>query len=216
MNKYAFGCPDTKEAAIVDCGAEASHELDHFKNWLSSKGFTVTKILQTHAHLDHVLGIPNAIAEWPETPVHIHSLERNNWDECMLRAKQYGLSPENESLPDWDDDKAIQVVLLDNEEDVKVGNLKLDVIFTPGHAPGHVCFYNDEHKFMFGGDLLFQGSIGRTDLPYCSSEDMDLSLRKIFNMLSDDVLVLSGHGQPTTIGNERKSNPFVAQALGSG
>jgi len=213
MNKFVVGCPETKEAALIDCGAETDQEMSLFTEWLGSKEYKVTKILQTHAHLDHVLGIPNALSVFPKMPVHIHSFEEKNWNECMERANQYGLSPRYSSLPDWHDKDELEVVLVDDIDSVQVGNLKFRVLFTPGHSPGHVCFYNDTHKFMFGGDLLFQGSIGRTDLPYCSPDDMMKSLKNVFDELSDDVLVLPGHGNPTTIGNERSTNPFVAQAL---
>ena len=102
---------------------------------------------------------------------------------------------------------------LDKMDSVSVGNLDFGVLFTPGHAPGHVCFYNAHQQFMFGGDLLFQGGIGRTDLPLCNPEHMNNSLKAIFHQLGDEVVVFPGHGDRTSIGQERRFNFFVKSLL---
>jgi glyoxylase-like metal-dependent hydrolase (beta-lactamase superfamily II) len=99
--------------------------------------------------------------------------------------------------------------MLEDEQEITVGNLKLDVLLTPGHAPGHVCFYLSEHDVVFDGDVLFQQSIGRTDLP---GGDYNLLMQSIHHrvlVLPDETAVLSGHGPATTIGQEKKSNPFL-------
>lgn len=93
---------------------------------------------------------------------------------------------------------------------IEIGELKLEVLFTPGHAPGHVCFYLAKHNVVFDGDVLFRGSIGRTDLPGAEHELLLSSIREKLLPLPDDTVVLSGHGIATTIGDERKSNPFLA------
>ena len=102
-----------------------------------------------------------------------------------------------------------------NENDVlSIGDIELRVIHTPGHCPGHVCFYNEQHGFLVGGDLLFRGSVGRTDFPLSDPVAMKDSLRKIMQ-LPDETRVFAGHMMPTTVGYERRRNPFVQQALGS-
>ena len=102
---------------------------------------------------------------------------------------------------------------LDNADNITVGNCQFQVLFTPGHAPGHVCFYNKLHGYLVGGDLLFEGGIGRTDFPGCNPDHMNNSLKTLFDQLPDDVVVLPGHGNRTTIGRERQTNVFITNLL---
>ena len=92
---------------------------------------------------------------------------------------------------------------------IKIGNEELSILFTPGHSPGHICFYSKSHKFLIGGDVLFQGSIGRTDLPGGDFATLEQSIKTKLYILPEDVIVYPGHGDSTTIGDEMKTNPFV-------
>lgn len=208
MNMYAFACSETDEAVLVDIGADTEEEFLRFKDFVDDNGFKVTALLQTHAHVDHVIGINRGIQEWPEAQRYVHHKERQNWEHASLKAKDYGFQTSQTPLPPIQEFTDLATV-----DKVQVGEIELEVLFTPGHAPGHCCFYSHLHKVLIGGDLLFNGSIGRTDLPGCSQADMDRSLRQLFDKLEDEVVVLPGHGPLTTIGQERTFNPCVLMAL---
>jgi hydroxyacylglutathione hydrolase len=201
MNMWVLACLETGDAAIVDAGAGAAKELEQFTRWLDDNDFRLTAVLQTHAHVDHVLGLGALRKRYGQTlPIHLHGKERPVYARAKQAAQNYGLGELDDLPQDWID--------LEGKQEVKIGNLRLQVLETPGHSPGHVAFFEPRTKRLFGGDLLFQGSVGRTDFPESSPEDMAKSLAAICQ-LQDDVLVLPGHGQPTTIGEEKETNPHL-------
>mmetsp|Transcript_12638 Transcript_12638/g.20425 ORF Transcript_12638/g.20425 Transcript_12638/m.20425 type:complete len:254 (+) Transcript_12638:290-1051(+) len=204
MNQYVFVCKETKEAAIIDSGASKEAELKPFMDWIKSNDYKLTKLLQTHAHIDHVAGLGLVKEQVADATLYLHSDDLCNYERAEESAKNYGFG-DIVALPNSSTIQDLQGV-----ETVTLGNLELEVLFTPGHAPGHVCFYEKASKLMFGGDLIFQGGIGRTDLPYSSPQDMTKSLKYIVETVDEDVVILPGHGPPTSMGEEKKNNAYLS------
>jgi hydroxyacylglutathione hydrolase len=201
MNMWVFADLETGDAAIVDAGAGTAKELEQFTRWLDDNDFRLTAVLQTHAHVDHVLGLGVLRKRYGQAlPIYLHGKERPVYARAKQAAQNYGLGELDDLPQDWID--------LEGKHEVQVGSLRLKVLETPGHSPGHVAFFEPRTKRLFGGDVLFQGSIGRTDFPESSPDDMARSLATLCQ-LPDDVLVLPGHGQPTTIGEEKETNPHL-------
>ena len=153
----------------------------------------------THSHFDHVGGLAELKAA-VNAPIYIHPEAVPMMEEANSAASFFQLVIQAPPPAD---------IMLAEGDKLNVGNLTIDVLFTPGHAPGHVCFYLPDHRVIFDGDVLFQHSIGRTDLPGGDMPLLMKSIREKLMVLPDDTHVLSGHGPATTIGHERKHNPFL-------
>jgi glyoxylase-like metal-dependent hydrolase (beta-lactamase superfamily II) len=191
-NAYLVIDETTNESVFIDPGAEPEALIALVRK----SGAELRAIWLTHAHLDHVGGIVGVRRVWP-VPVHMHAADRPVLERAPVSAAMYGIPFEAPDVPD---------VLIEDGQQLTVGTLTFDVIHTPGHAPGHVVFRRG--TTVFGGDLLFAGSIGRTDLPYADPAAMERSLEKIAQ-LDDATVVHPGHGPVTTIGQEKASNPFL-------
>lgn len=186
-NAYVFFCPDTHHAAIIDAPPQSSEKIIEF---CKNNNLTPKKILLTHSHWDHIAEI-SGLKKHYKVPVLIHSfdapnLENPGSDRLPLRINIEGVSPD---------------VLIKEGDMIKIGNLTLKVIYTPGHSPGCVCFFCPENKVLFSGDTLFQGTIGNLSLPTCQPDLMWDSLKKL-SELPPETIVYPGHGRSTTIGNE--------------
>ena len=192
-NGYVLGCPKTQQAAYIDPGEEASQVL----NWVQENGFQLIAIINTHAHMDHICGIQAVRQEW-EVPIFLHSQDESLYNALPEQAQWFGLN--------YPPAPAIDHFLSDGQE-LKVGQLRLKVHHTPGHSPGGVCLEVGEHVFC--DDLIFSGSIGRTDLPGGSYETIMKSIRETILPLGDDKILHPGHGPDTSIGRERQTNPFL-------
>ncbi len=202
QNCSIIWCDETMEGALVDPGGDYQKLLSH----VEKLGIKLTKLLLTHGHLDHAGGAAD-IKEKLDLPIIGPHEEDKFWlDQIETQAANYGMPGLRCCTPDqW---------LTDGEE-ITVGNQTLKVLFTPGHTPGHVVFYNQEHKVAFVGDVLFQGSIGRTDFPRGDMPTLINAITTKLWPLGDDVTFVPGHGPLSTFGAERKSNPFVSdQVLG--
>ena len=190
---------ETKEAIIVDPGCYEPKEYQVLNDFIKENDLKPVGIYNTHAHIDHVLGVAR-LKNTHQIPFALHQL-----DEPLLRAvKTYA---PNYGFPTFDEPTVER--WLEAGETVKFGNSTLKVVFVPGHAPGHVAFVNDAQKFVIGGDVLFRQSIGRTDLPGGDMNTLLSSIRSHLFTLPDDYTVYAGHMQPTTIGFEKKHNPFL-------
>ncbi len=191
-NSYLVVDDETNEAVLIDPGADA----DRLLQMLDESGASLRAIWLTHGHLDHI-GAISAIRRKHDVPVHLHPADRPVYDSSSLFAQGYGLPFEQPDAPD---------IELRHGDVMRVGNLAFDVVHTPGHSPGHVIF--NGNGVTLGGDLLFAGSIGRTDLPLANPTHMAQSLETI-SALPGETMVYPGHGAPTTIAAELRSNPFL-------
>lgn len=196
-NFYIVGCAATNDAAIIDSGYEGAKLVAG----AGELGVTVTKLLQTHAHIDHVAGLDEAKA-LTGAPIYLHPDEQPVYDAVPLQAQLYGLKVG--ALPPVD-------AALHDGQVIEVGELRAKVILLPGHSPGSVAFWFEDLGLLFSGDVLFAGSIGRTDLPGSEPAAMKRSLQRLTTELPDDTQVFPGHGPATTIGMEKKRNPFLLQ-----
>jgi hydroxyacylglutathione hydrolase len=192
-NAYIVVDEATNRAVLIDPGAEP----EQIVAMVRESGATLDAIWLTHAHLDHIGAIAGVRRQW-KVPVHLHPADLPLYERATNQADVYGVAFEQPENPDAE---------LSDGDVLHVGRLRFEVIHTPGHSPGHVVFRNGE--LVFGGDLLFAGSIGRTDLPLSDPRRMSASLARICE-LDDATIIHPGHGPSTTIGKERATNPFLA------
>lgn len=198
MNQSLLGCKKTGEAVLIDAGEPPQRFLEAARQ----RELSIKAVLQTHAHVDHVAGLGPTLEAIP-VPVYLHAADLPIYRFVPQQAQLYGFPVP--PLPE------IEHLYADGDS-FTVGDLELQILHTPGHSPGHVCLYAEAQGLLIGGDLLFRGSIGRTDLPFCDPQQMGISLRRIFT-LPDPTLVIPGHGEPTTIGHERASNWIAKQVM---
>jgi hydroxyacylglutathione hydrolase len=191
---------ETKECIIIDPGCYSRAEQLELSDFIEKNALKPVKLISTHCHLDHVFG--NAyVVDTYKIPYEIHQGELPVLASFMDVCKLYGI-PVRGNSPS-------PTGFIAEGEEVLFGNSKLSVIFTPGHSPASLSFYSEVDKFVIAGDVLFYDSIGRTDLPGGDFDTLIESIRTQLFPLGDDVTVYNGHGQPTTIGRERKYNPFL-------
>lgn len=187
------------EAAIIDPGCYFTAEKEELNNYLINNGLKPVKLLNTHCHLDHVFG-NKYVHEKFGLDLYIHSDEEKVLEFAPQSGLQWGMPFDNYKGP---------LHFLNDNDIVKLGDDELKVLLTPGHSPGSISFYCEKQGFVIGGDVLFKESIGRTDLPGGNFEILEKSIREKLYTLPDAVIVYNGHGPATTIGHEKKMNPFV-------
>lgn len=192
---------DTKECVIIDPGCYDDREFQRLKGFIGENGLAPVKLLLTHGHFDHIFGLESVSKEW-NLPVCLHhedipQVEGSIEFAASLDLKIKPFTGKYQDLHDGDR--------------IGFGNTFLNVIWTPGHTEGGLCFYNDVEKVLFSGDTLFQGSVGRTDHPGGDYAKLMNSLTMRIAVLPPDTDVLCGHGYPTTIGAELASNPFLCE-----
>lgn len=194
---------DSKEAIIIDPGCYEDVEKEQLTQFVEDHELKVVKLINTHCHIDHVFG-NEFVRKTYGVDLVIHPNDEETLRAVKVYAPAYGFANFEES----DDFQFMK------EGDViEFGKSKLDVLFTPGHAPGHVVLINKNQNVCIGGDVLFDGSIGRTDLPGGDHETLIKSIHEKIFPLGDEMVIYPGHGGTTTVGKEKTSNPFCALTL---
>lgn len=201
QNATIIWCDHTLDAAIIDPGGD----LQKILQAVDQEGISLSKILLTHGHIDHVGGTAE-LADALKLPIIGPHLDDKFWiDRLDQQSSMFGFPGVKSFTPSrW----------LQEGDQVKVGDEVLDVLHCPGHTPGHVVFYNADSKLAQVGDVLFNGSIGRTDFPKGNHADLINSIRKKLFPLGDAVRFIPGHGPMSTFGEERRHNPFVSDHRG--
>lgn len=200
QNCSLLTCTQTRKAALVDPGGEAEKLIEA----VEQADATLEQVLLTHGHIDHIGGAADVAAHFSVPIVGPHRADEQLIQGVAAQAAMFGTpGVKAPSIDRW----------LEGGDTVEVGDLTFDVLFTPGHAPGHVIFVNHAHKFIVMGDVLFQGSIGRTDLPGSDHGTLMKSIFQTVLPLGDDYQFLPGHGPGSTLGAEREGNPFIVQGF---
>ncbi|HUS00637.1 MAG TPA: MBL fold metallo-hydrolase [Chitinophagaceae bacterium] len=194
---------EKNDCLIIDPGCYFPEEQQELKAFIDKNGLIPQKLLNTHCHLDHVFGNKFVAETWDLT-LHLHPKE-----EIVLQ-----FAPTSGLMYDMPfDNYQGKFIFLNDGDTITLGEDELEIILAPGHSPGSICFYCKAQKFIIGGDVLFNGSIGRTDLPMGDPQTLLSSIKQKLFVLPDDVIIHSGHGPETTIGNEKKFNPFVGEGV---
>ena len=190
---------DGRGAMVIDPGCWNTAEERELEGFLAGNGLKPVRLVLTHAHIDHVFG-----CAWMHKRFGLVPEMHRDGVELLRRApdqgRMYGVHCEPSPDPE---------VFLSGGDAIELGGVLIDVLHVPGHAPGHIALYCAEDGFVIAGDVLFNGSIGRTDLPGGSMARLERSIREKLYILPDATTVYCGHGEPTNIGKEKKSNPFV-------
>lgn len=192
---------ETKECVIIDPGCSNKSEQDEIVQFIKDEALMPVKLLNTHCHIDHVFG-NSFVAKKYNIGLEINREDLQVLHSLPQVSHLYGLNAEESVEP---------ANFLNEGDIVKFGSSSLEILFCPGHSPGSICFVSKEDKFIIGGDVLFYGSIGRTDLPGGNHEALISNIKAKLFLLGDDFAVFPGHGQETTIGFERKNNPFLGE-----
>ena len=187
------------QCIIIDPGCYFNNERRELSDYISNNGLQPKYLLNTHCHLDHVFG-NKFIHDSYHLPLYVHPNEQVVLENAPLAGLRWNLPFDNYKGP---------LQFLRANDRVSFGNDSLKVLEAPGHSPGHICFYCEKLGFLIGGDVLFKGSIGRTDLPGGDFDTLIHSIQTKLWPLPDDTIVYAGHGEPTSIGFEKLHNPFL-------
>jgi hydroxyacylglutathione hydrolase len=190
---------DNKECIFIDPGCSNQSEEEILIKFIEEKQLRPTRLILTHAHIDHVLGV-RYINQKYHLKLEMHQADLPVYESAGNIAKMYGIPFNQGPQPSF---------FLDENSKIELDGFTLDIFHTPGHSPGSICFYSKENNFLIGGDVLFNGSIGRTDLPGGNFEVLSQSIKTKLYTLPDNTRVFSGHGESTLIGHEKNNNPFV-------
>ncbi len=190
---------ERKDCCIIDPGCYFASEEQQLKHFIEVNELKPVYLLNTHCHLDHIFG-NRFIHKTYELPLYLHHAEKPVLEYGPTTGQMWQLPFDN-----YDG----ELKFIDEGDHIVLGDDVLEVLFTPGHSPGHITFYSRPGKFIISGDVLFNGSVGRTDLPGGDFTILEESIKTKLYTLPEDVIVYPGHGETTTIGDEIKTNPFV-------
>ena len=202
-NTYVLYDEESREAAIVDPGCMRHSEEEKLRDFITEQGLTPTLMLCTHQHFDHVWGAAYVLKEWPHITAYANAIDFEKLPLPSEQLKGYAIPLPLEDVP------AERYTMVGQDDLIRFGSEELRVLFVPGHAPGHLAYYAPESGILLSGDTLLQGTIGRTDFWYGSYDQLVESIRTQYLPLPDETIVFSGHGPETTIGYERRKNPFL-------
>lgn len=190
---------NTNECIIIDPGCIENREKSQLDDYIKDNQLKPVKLINTHCHLDHIFG-NQYISKKYNLPLEIHPIERQTLELAANSAQNYGFP-----VPETPE----KIIELSENDSIEFGSSKLQIIFTPGHAPGHISLYDPKTPFVISGDVLFQNSIGRTDLPGGDFDTLIKSIKEKLFVLPDECIVYTGHGPETSIGFEKLNNPFL-------
>jgi len=190
---------ETKECLIIDPGNNNVTENIKLSDFISQNQLVPKRLILTHGHIDHINGNKYVFDTYNLLP-EVHKDDVYFIEKHLQSATMYGLHADQSPMPE---------VYINEGDVITFGNSYLNTVYTPGHSPGSISFYSNEDKFIIGGDVLFYGSIGRSDLPMGNHDTLIKSITEKLIPLGDDMKVYSGHGIPTTIGFEKLHNPFL-------
>ena len=189
---------ENKNAFIIDPGDFSEVENNILNQFIIDNELKVQNILLTHAHIDHVLGLQKAFDKY-NVPILMHEMEKEILDRNPMDANRFGFF-----FKPFEG----EISYLNENEIISVDEDEFKILHVPGHSPGHIAFYSEAQKFIISGDVLFEGSIGRTDLYKGDAQELLKSIREKLFVLEDETKVYNGHGNPTTVGFEKRYNPF--------
>ncbi|WP_106914719.1 MBL fold metallo-hydrolase [Chryseobacterium aurantiacum] len=190
---------ENKNAWLIDPGNMNVQETQAIDGFIKEKGLNIQKILLTHAHIDHVLGLQWAFDTF-KVPVYMHQEDQEVLDMLQASGMRFGFSV---------DPVKVDINYVKEDDELDLDGEKFKIYHVPGHSPGSVVYHNENQKFMISGDVLFEGSIGRTDLYKGNYEQLIEGIRTKLFILDSETQVFSGHGNPTSIGFEKQYNPFL-------
>ena len=190
----------TKECLIVDPGCYTEEEKNILKEFITKQKLTPTKLINTHCHIDHILGNKFVHQQWG-VPLYIHKADLPLLENAKKISEMYGF----ESY----DDSPLPQHYLEEHNIITCGKSSFNILFTPGHAPGHICLLNKKNNIIISGDVIFKNSIGRTDLPGGDHNTLMNSIMKKIFPLPNETQIFCGHGPITNLGSEKKYNPFL-------
>jgi len=190
---------DTKECVIIDPGCYDQSERKTLTDYIEANQLTPVRLVNTHCHIDHILG-NRYIADKYQLPLEAHAGEKPVLEAGKMSSQIY-------QIP-YEESPKITKLLVPGEY-LTYGNTSLEILYTPGHSPASVCLHHRESKQVIAGDVLFQGSVGRSDLPGGDHDTLIASIKRELLVLDDETRVYPGHGPSTTVGDERRSNPFL-------
>ena len=191
---------ESSECVIIDPGCHSTEEKKLLLEFIQNKKLRPVRLLNTHCHIDHVLG-NRFVSDTFKLKLEMNKLDIPVLHSLSMTSKMYGIQSDPSPEPE---------VFLDEGSLVNFGNSTLEILFTPGHSPGSIVFYNRKEKFAISGDVLFLKSIGRYDFPGGDYETLMNSIRMKLFLLDDDTKIYPGHGPATTIGFEKTNNPFLS------
>lgn len=190
---------ESKECIIIDPGCFFEEERNQLSTYIENNGLRVVRLINTHAHIDHIFGNAYVCKQYGLLP-EMHKNELPVLEGAEMSAARFGLEITTSPFPEK---------YIEEGHTITFGNTTFDVMLLPGHAPGHIGLINHKEKIAITGDVLFRLSIGRTDLPLCNHNDLIKSIKEQLFLLDDDFTIYNGHGPTTSIGFEKKNNPFV-------